>query len=150
MPRVCTACTHPEREELDRALVRGAAKRQIAARFGLAPSAIGRHARSHVPAALVAAEELRASATADALLGESLALQARALALMERAAAEGDVRGAIVALREARECVELRARLAAELRVAALLGPHAPVSVEYDGPMTFVDLVRLASDAGVS
>ena len=132
MPRVCTACAHPARETLDRALVRGEPKRQIAARHGLAESALGRHARAHLPRALVSAEEVRASASADALLRESLAMQAKALDLMARAEAEGDVRGAIVALKEARECVELRARLGAELRAAKVV-PMATqtIQVEY-------------------
>jgi hypothetical protein len=125
MPRTCSACTHPERDALDRALVRGEPKRQIAARLGLAESALGRHARAHVPRMLVSAQAAREAVSADALIGESLAMQAKALDLMARAEAEGDLRGAIVALKEARECVELRAKLGVELR-AADVEPVAP------------------------
>lgn len=130
MPRVCTACAHPDREALDRALVRGEPKRRIAANHGLTETALGRHERAHLPRALVAAHAAREAASADALLAETMAMQGKALDLLARAEAEGDIRGAIVALKEARECVALRARLGAELRAA---GPEGPVwlRVEY-------------------
>jgi len=142
MPRACTACAHPDRDALDRALVRGEPKRQIAASLGLAESALGRHARAHLPKMLVAAEQARASANADLLLGELAALQGKALELLARAEADGDLRGAIVALKEARECVALRARLGAELRedearkpgTFAALAKLATVRVEYVQP----------------
>ena len=118
MPRVCTACAHPDRDILDRSLVRGEPLRRIAAAHGLSESALHRHESAHLPAALAAAEDARRSSSADSLLGESLALQAKALDLMAQAEAQGDVRAAVVALKEARECVELRARIGAELGMA--------------------------------
>jgi len=69
-----------------------------------------------VPKSLASAENAREAATAERLLADVLALEVRAVALIDRAEAEGDVRAAAVALREARECVALRVRVGTELR----------------------------------
>src|SRR5258705_6945276 len=86
---------------------------------------------------LANAENAREAATAERLLADVSALEARAVALVERAEAQGDMRAAVVALREARECVALRARVGTELRrgeggsipeASALIGaPVGPV-----------------------
>jgi hypothetical protein len=68
-----------------------------------------------VPKELVAAENVHEAAAAGRLLADVVALEASAMALVDRAEAEGDLRAAVVALREARECVALRARVGAEL-----------------------------------
>ncbi len=116
-------------------MLRGEPKRQIAAAHGLTESSLGRHERAHLPAALVSAEGARAAASADAILGELMALEAKALELMECAQAEGDVRAAVVALKEARECVEFRFRIAAELGMAdaETAEPHR-IEVHYVRP----------------
>jgi hypothetical protein len=41
MPMTCTVCAHPERKAIDKALVAGAAKRRIAADYGLPAGAGG-------------------------------------------------------------------------------------------------------------
>ena len=127
MPRRCTVCASPQREELERALLRGVPKRQIAAAHGLTEAALGRHERSHLPALLVQGETARRAASADALLAETLAMQGKALDLLARAEAEGDLRCAVAALRELREIVELRARLAERMLAAEAEQPPAIV-----------------------
>lgn len=53
MPRSCTVCTHPDREEIDRELVGGEASfRNIAERFSVSVAALHRHKADHVPEAL--------------------------------------------------------------------------------------------------
>ena len=118
MPRVCTACAHAERDSVDHALIRGEPMRRIAAEHQLSETAVRRHAARHIPAALVNAGEAREACRGERLLGEVMALQGKALELVAQAEAEGDVRAAVVALKEARECVEMRARIGAELTVA--------------------------------
>jgi predicted Zn-ribbon and HTH transcriptional regulator len=56
MPRVCTICTHAERDAIDRALIESTPKRRIAAQHGLVESAVRRHAEKHLPGVLVLAE----------------------------------------------------------------------------------------------
>lgn len=144
MPRVCTACAHAEHESLDLALIRGEPMRRIAAEHGLSETAVRRHAEKHLPAALVTANEAREACRGERLLAEAMALQGKALELVARAEAEGDVRAAVVALKEARECVEFRARIGAEL-LAPETAPHS-FRVEYVEPETFADLARAARD----
>ena len=68
MGRTCTVCSHPERAEIDRALLAGETKRTIAARYGLSATAVQNH-KAHVPPALAKAHEAKEVARADSLLG---------------------------------------------------------------------------------
>ena len=159
MPRVCTACGHDERDALNRAVVRGAPLRRIAESHGLSESALRRHAASCVPRELVAAENAYEAAEAGRLLADALELEARAKSLVDRAETEGDVRAAVVALREARECLALRARVGAELRrqegvsvreASALVGVAVGRVMDFvpqaDREQAIGELKRLAED----
>ncbi len=42
MNKRCTVCNHPERPEIDRALLHGQPLRRLAAQYGLSPSALSR------------------------------------------------------------------------------------------------------------
>ena len=70
----CTICGHEEREEIDRALVRGEGLRALARRYGASHSAMFRHKRDHIPAelALTATRAVEAGRLAreTALVGE--------------------------------------------------------------------------------
>jgi hypothetical protein len=48
----CTICRHEQREEIDRALVRGDGLRELARRYGTTHTALFRHKRAHIPAEL--------------------------------------------------------------------------------------------------
>lgn len=115
MPRTCTICTHPERPEIDRALLDGEAYRTIAKRYGAGPSAVLRH-REHLPNQLVKASEAQEVAHADTLLEQVRTLQGRALSILDRADEAGDLRTALSAIREARGNLELLAKLLGELQ----------------------------------
>ena len=58
MPRRCTACAHPDRADVNAAVVAGQTTPAVASRFGLSVNAVKRHRAAHVPAEL--AERLRA------------------------------------------------------------------------------------------
>ncbi len=115
MPRRCTICDHPQRPEIDEALVRGVTLWEIAGNYGISKSAVHRHAEAHIPEALRHA--LRASEVAhgDALLGQVLELRDRALGVLTKAEGAEDHRTALAAIREARATVELLAKLVGEL-----------------------------------
>lgn len=115
MPRTCTVCDHPERPEIDRALLDGEAYRHIAARFDTSTGALQRH-REHLPNQLVKASEAQEVAQADNLLAQVKSLQTRALSILDRADAAGDLRTALSAIREARGNLELLAKLLGELQ----------------------------------
>jgi hypothetical protein len=61
--------------------------------------------KSHVAEAIVKASERREERLGANLLTEARRLRAKAWELLKRAENEGDTRGAVVALREARECL---------------------------------------------
>ena len=114
MPRPCTACRHPQREEIDRALVNGEPFRNIAKRFGTSSTAVFRH-KDHLPTALVKAHEAREVAHADDLLSHVRDLGERALRVLGAAEEAGDLRAATGAIREARGCLELLGKVTGEL-----------------------------------
>lgn len=115
MPRTCTVCSHPEREAIDRALLSGEANRRIAAHHAVSEQAVRRHKADHLPAALAKAHEAEEVSRADDLLGQVRDLQARALSILEKAEAAGELRTALGAIREARGNLELLAKLLGEL-----------------------------------
>ncbi len=115
MPRTCTVCTHPQRDEIDAALVAGVALRNIAKRFDTSPTAVFRHKGEHLPAKLVMAQEAAEVAEADDLLGQVRDLQRRAHNILDKAEEAGELRVALSAIREARGNLELLAKLLGEL-----------------------------------
>ncbi len=118
MPRVCTICTHKGRAKIDRALVVRERFRTIADQFGVSKTALLRHHDDHLPAALVKAQDATEAAQADALLAQVVDLRDKALDVLDTAQGSEDLRAAIGAIREARGCVELLAKLAGQLKDA--------------------------------
>ncbi len=116
MPRRCTICTHKSRSKIDQALVERQPFRNIAAQFGVSTSALVRHFDDHLPAALVKAHEATEAAQADALLAQVVDLRDKALGVLDKAEESDDLRAALSAIREARGCVELLAKLAGQLK----------------------------------
>ncbi len=51
--RRCTVCTHPDREGIDIALVRGVSIRQVEDTYGVNYNAAQRHKENHLSPALV-------------------------------------------------------------------------------------------------
>jgi transposase-like protein len=116
MPRTCTICAHEKRQEIDRAIVAGGSIRAIAGRFGTSRMALQRHKESHLPATLAEAHEAEEVARADTLLDQVNDLQAKTLAILQKAERAGDLRTAATAIGQARQNLELLGKLAGELR----------------------------------
>lgn len=131
MPRVCTICTHKSRPKIDQALVTRQAFRAIARQFGVSKDALLRHHDDHLPAALVKAQDATEAAQADALLAQVVDLRDKALDVLDTAQKSADLRAAIGAIREARGCVELLAKLAGQLKDAPTV--NILVSSEWQG-----------------
>lgn len=128
MPRACSICSHAEREAIDRALTESTPNRRIAAQFGVTEQALRRHKAGHLPAALVNATKAHEAARADTLLDQVRHLQKKALGILAKAEAAGDLRAATAAIREARGSLELLAKLVGELderpTVSVLVAPE--------------------------
>ena len=121
MSRPCTLCSHPDRELIDTAILRGESYRDIARRFATSKDAVCRH-REHIPAALIESQKAREILTADRIIDELRGLQDRAKALLTKAEEGGDLRAATGAIRETRGVIELLARLTGELREGPVVG----------------------------
>lgn len=122
MPQLCTVCTHPERAAIDAALVAGEACTRLAARYSpLTRESVRRHKEKHLPEALTKATEAREVANADDLLSQVRALHSRAVAILEQAEKKKSHEVALRAIREARGCLELLAKLMGELNDAPII-----------------------------
>ncbi len=128
MPRVCTICTHAEKPAINAALIANEPYRLIAERFGTSSAALTRHKAEHLPASLAKAEHAKETALADDLLGQVKALRNKAISILGKAEAAGDLRTALLGIREARACVELLLEVEGELNrqpvVNVLIAPE--------------------------
>jgi len=124
VPRSCTVCEHPAREEIDRALVGGASNRSAASLYDVSEAAVRRHKANHLPAKLAMAEQAAEVTEASNLLAQVQDLQGRALAILDKAEGTGDLRTALSAIREARGNLELLAKLLGELDDRPVLNLH--------------------------
>ncbi|OGC01445.1 MAG: hypothetical protein A3G35_10965 [candidate division NC10 bacterium RIFCSPLOWO2_12_FULL_66_18] len=115
MGRRCTACASPHRADIDQALASGQAIAGIARDFAVSEDALARHREAHLPGALVKASEAAEVARADTLLTKIQSLEAEAKRIGAKAEKEGDLRCALVAVRELTRIVELLAKLTGEL-----------------------------------
>ncbi len=116
MPRKCTICHHPNRDDIDQALVQRVPYRHIAGRHEVSTGALVRHADDHLPATLLQAQRAADVAHADNILGEVLGLRDHALEILDKAEKVDDLRVACAAIREARGCLELLGKLAGRLQ----------------------------------
>ena len=105
MPRTCLACSHAEREVIDKALATGEPLRNIAKRVSISYPALFRH-KSHVAGTIAKAQERREEKLGDSIYEEMRRVLAKLWELSGKAESEGDHRGAIVGLREVRECLQ--------------------------------------------
>jgi hypothetical protein len=110
MPRTCTICHHREREKIDADLVAGVPLRRIAAQSGTSTGALQRH-RCHIAAEVVHAAETCEHERGTSLLEKINAMEAEAQRLGKKAEQEGDLRAALLALRELGRAFELQGRL---------------------------------------
>jgi transposase len=128
MPRTCLACSSPERDAIDKALVAGEPLRNIAKRVSISPAGLLRH-KNHVAQAVVKASENREERLGESLLDEMRRVQRKAWELLAKMESEGDHRGSIVALREVRECLK---SLGEMLEKANRANVGAPEQEQYD------------------
>jgi hypothetical protein len=77
MPRKCSICGDPRREEIDRALLSGKTYREITGNFPVSKSALERH-RDHITASLRKAKEAEEIARGDDLVEDLRALAVEA------------------------------------------------------------------------
>ena len=125
MPQPCKACRHPDRDELDRAILGGEPNRRIASRVGISEAAIRRHA-AHVPRTLALAKRAEEVTRADDLLESVRSAEAHARRLVAKAEKDEDIRAALAGLKVVLDALALLGKVAAEQRAGALAIASSP------------------------
>jgi hypothetical protein len=118
MPRTCTACSHPHRDDIDRLLLEGIPLRNIAKRFSLSAAGLFRH-NKHLSTILASSHKETEVLRADGLLEHLNHLTAEAARLTEKAEKAKDYRTALAGVREKSRLLELGVRVAIEGRERA-------------------------------
>jgi hypothetical protein len=113
----CGGCTHPERAQLDAALVSGTSLRTVAKRFSISTSAAHRH-KAHIPsslvrvtpAAIIAGSNGSAPASSEDVLTSLQRLHGVCSDALEVAAESGNLLQLALASRELRAALEVLGR----------------------------------------
>jgi predicted RNase H-like nuclease (RuvC/YqgF family) len=115
MPRTCTTCTHPHRDEIDRRLLDGAPLRNITKQFSLSSASLFRH-NKHISKVLSNARQEAEILRADGLMEHLNHLTSEAARLKRKAEQAKDYRTALAGVREMSRLLELVMRLAVEMQ----------------------------------
>lgn len=114
--RVCTVCTHPQRDEIDLTLASGlASKRQLALKYGLIDVSIHRHERRHLDPRLIEAAKTTDAADAKRLLNRVDKIVSRLEKRCEEMDDQGQLGALLKVVRELRPYQELYGRASKEL-----------------------------------
>lgn len=111
----CTVCAHPEREQIDLALVAGKSNRATARQYALHKDAVLRHKASHVSSALQAVTAARTTEAAQTALDRLEELFTRVGNVLRAAEIEGKPSLVLQAAREMRQTAEVLAKITGEL-----------------------------------
>jgi len=128
MPQTCTICRHAEREKIDADLVAGMPLRHIASQTRTSTGALQRH-RCHIADAVITAAETCEIDRGASLLEKIHAMEAEARRLGAKAEQEGDVRAALLALRELGRAFELQGRMLGSFKSESAPGQIITVNV---------------------
>jgi len=115
MPKQCPVCIHPERQDIEKALLGSEKLPDIAQRFALSRWSLYRHKQRHLSQQLKKAQKAQEMLQANSLLRQILYLQSKALTILRTAEASGNLKTALAAIREARGNLELLAKLQGDL-----------------------------------
>lgn len=85
MPRICTICRHPKRDEIKQALLADEPLRDIAKRYRTSPAALCRHQKHDLPATSVKASDPDEQMQAGTLFERFQNLQRATAAILEEA-----------------------------------------------------------------
>lgn len=117
MARKCSVCIHEKRREIEKGLLSGTTLRHLSASFGMSATSLFRHAKSHIPVALVKAKQVVEEIKAETLFDRLREINSEARAILEEARAGGskDNDLALKAIARIEKQLELEARLLGEL-----------------------------------
>ena len=138
MPRLCTVCSHPQRQEIDQALMEhSVGYRGVAKRFGVHPASVYRHQYDHLRGMVQQSEELRRMLATDNLTDNLAKWHRRMERQYRKADAAGNVLSAVATARTGIAAIEAFSRIGAlgdlEQRVQALEAADQPEGEHDDG-----------------
>ncbi len=132
----CTVCARPDRQQIDLDLVTGDVSwNAIASKYGVNHSTVWHHAHRCIGRTVQANRKLADMLSAENLLLRLSELDAIARDLLGEAHEAGDIRAALMAVRESRETIFAYARIGQARMLAGLneaIKTDAPVVVEPD------------------
>jgi len=123
MPTVCTICRHPQRQAIERALLRQTPLRKIAGEMKTSIATVQRH-KAHIPARLASAEQASRIAEAGSLLRKLEEVIEHAKRITARAERKGNYPAALQGLRTITNSLELLGRVTGELRAEGGIHLH--------------------------
>jgi hypothetical protein len=122
VPRTCTACRHPDRKEIDEALVRQVPARELAERYpGLTRRMLYWHFKTHVIPMMALATQADEVANADAILTEVQRLKKRMWNVLDRSEKDKEFSLTVQAAREIRGCIELLAKVGGQIQESTVI-----------------------------
>lgn len=115
MARVCTVCTHPDRDEIDAELVQGTPYRDIARQYSVSKDAVARH-KEHVRQTIARVCDVQDLELGAGLVEKLQRLELDARRIATEAEKSGDLKTALGGIRELTRIVELFAKLRGEIQ----------------------------------
>jgi hypothetical protein len=116
MPQSCSICIHPQRTEIEKALVAGEPLRDIAGRCPVSRSALHRHKQEHLPGHLLKAHEEESIGQAIDVVRQLKAINAACLEILQKSRADGKHSISLGAVDRIHRQIELQAKLLGELQ----------------------------------
>ena len=111
MARQCSICTHPERAEIDEAIVtRTGSLRKISKDFGVSETSLHRHAKNHITESLTKAGQAKAIQATD-LFEKLEAWEQEVQLIFQEAKKSGNANVALLAIDRGSKLIELFAKL---------------------------------------
>ncbi len=128
MPRVCTVCTHAQRQAIAQALVAGELIPRISALYSVSRFAIDRHKEAHLPATLVKAQAAEDVGHAIDIVKQLKTINQATLSVLKEARDRGNHDMQLKAIDRVQKQIELQAKLLGELderpQINVLLAPE--------------------------
>lgn len=139
MARICSICSHKDRNKIDIALTeRIDSIAQISKKYSVSQAALNRHLRNgHLSERAGKAVEIKEIKEAGTLYDRVKDLEDRALSILEKAETSGTIKDMCAAIREVRETIKMLATLTGEMRgdqpqvnVAVIIDPEKILGAE--------------------
>lgn len=148
MPPRCNVCDHPQKAEIEKAILKGNESMcGIARRYAVSNDSVERHFKRHMTKDVVAALEDGRKRNGKSLIDQLHDIQERSLAVLDTA---GDDHAMLLkAVAECRKNIETMAKLTGELDTRPVQATQVNVGVNGDGQAPITVVIRALADEEV-